>query len=100
MDEGWTSYRSVPPENAVVARVGQLPDGIALSMLVDSAAGTSPILLAASGGMTRAIVNACPHRNASLDYCGPRHLSCVNAIVRWTNHEAGCRVEDGAGVEG
>ena len=100
MDEGWTCYRSLPPENGVVARVEQLPNGIALSILLDSAARTSPILLAASGGMILAFVNACPHRNPSLDYCGPKHLSCVDVIVRCTNHEAGCRIEDGAGVEG
>jgi hypothetical protein len=58
MDDGWTSYRSTPPEDTVLARGEQLPDGIALSILVDSGAEALPTLLVARGGMVRAFVNA------------------------------------------
>ena len=100
MDDGWTSHPSAPPEERVVARVEQLPNRIALLILVDSRAGTSPILLAASCGIIRAFVTACSHRNLPLDYSGPKPLSCDSAILRCTNHGSRVRVEDGAGVEG
>jgi hypothetical protein len=40
MDDGWTSHPSAPPEERVMARVKQLPNRIALLILVDSRAGT------------------------------------------------------------
>jgi nitrite reductase/ring-hydroxylating ferredoxin subunit len=86
-----------PLEGVVLARVHELSDGCALSLVVD---GGLPVLLVRSKGMIRAFVNACPHQDLPLDYRGPNVLSADGMTIRCTNHQAVFSIDDGAGMSG
>jgi nitrite reductase/ring-hydroxylating ferredoxin subunit len=100
MSNAWKAYRSAPPDGAVICADKAVADDSTKSVLVTSSAGQFPILLIKTDGTLRAYVNACPHQYLPLDHRGDKLLSADRGVIRCTNHGAGFRVQDGAGIEG
>lgn len=96
MSDAWRRYRGAPGEGTALCRLEAIPQPGTLGV---SVAGF-PVLLARSGDLLRAYVNACPHQFLPLDHRGDRIISADGTVLRCTNHAAGFRLEDGEGVEG
>jgi nitrite reductase/ring-hydroxylating ferredoxin subunit len=96
MTEAWRKYRGAPVDGTEVCTLNAVPEPGTLCL---SLAGF-PVLVARSGDLVRAYVNACPHQYLPLDYKGDHIISADGTILRCTNHLAGFRLDDGEGVEG
>jgi nitrite reductase/ring-hydroxylating ferredoxin subunit len=96
MSEAWRKYRGAPADGTRVCALDTVPEPGTLCL---SLAGF-PVLIARSGDLLRAYVNACPHQYLPLDHKGDRIISADGTILRCTNHLAGFRLDDGEGVEG
>jgi nitrite reductase/ring-hydroxylating ferredoxin subunit len=96
MSEFWRTYSSAPAVGTAICRLDAIPEPGTLG--VDLAG--FPILLARSGALLRAYVNACPHQFLPLNYRGERVISADGTVLRCTSHGAGFRLADGEGVEG
>lgn len=94
--ENWRTYRGAPEEGTALAAETDLAEGATLTGVL----GGFPFLLARTGGVVRAYVNACPHQYLPLDHKGDRLLSADGAVIRCTNHSAGFDAATGEGVEG
>ena len=94
----WNDYRSSPPAGTLLGHRGDLTEGTAQSLLIDTGNGAFPVLLVASLGMIRAFVNLCPHQDLPLDYRSKDVVSADGTMVLCSNHQAGFRVADGVGV--
>lgn len=96
MSDAWRKYLGAPAEGTELCRLEAVPESGTLSLSV----GGFPVLLARSGTLLRAYVNACPHQFLPLDHRGDRIISADGTVLRCTNHSAGFRLDDGEGVEG
>lgn len=96
MTEAWRKYRGAPFEGDVVCALDAVPEPGTLCISV----GRFPVLVARSGDLVRAYVNACPHQFLPLDHKGDRIISADGTVLRCTSHGAGFRLDDGEGVEG
>lgn len=96
MSDAWRKYRGAPADGTELCRLDAIPEPGTLGL---SVAGF-PVLLARSGALLRAYVNACPHQYLPLDHTGDRLISADGTVLRCTNHSAGFRLADGEGVEG
>jgi nitrite reductase/ring-hydroxylating ferredoxin subunit len=96
MSDAWRRYRGAPAEGTPVCALDAIPEPGTLAV---SLAGF-PVMLARSGDLLRAYVNACPHQFLPLDHKGNRIISADGTVLRCTNHQAGFRLDDGEGVEG
>jgi nitrite reductase/ring-hydroxylating ferredoxin subunit len=96
MSDAWRRYRGAPAEGTPVCALDAIPEPGTLAV---SLAGF-PVMLARSGDLLRAYVNACPHQFLPLDHKGDRIISADGTVLRCTNHQAGFRLDDGEGVEG
>lgn len=96
MTDAWRRYRGAPAEGTAVCRLDAIPEPGTLGV---SLAGY-PVLLARSGALLRAFVNACPHQFLPLDHKGERIISADGTLLRCTSHGAAFRLADGEGVEG
>lgn len=96
MSDAWRTYRGAPAEGTELCRLDAIANPGTLGLNV---AGF-PVLLARSGELLRAYVNACPHQFLPLDHKGERIISADGAVLRCTNHSAGFRLDNGEGVEG
>ena len=96
MTEAWRRYRGAPADGTVICHLDAIPEPGTLAV---SLAGF-PVLMARSGDLLRAYVNACPHQFLPLDHRGGRVISADGTVLRCTSHGAAFRLEDGTGVEG
>lgn len=100
MSEVWKSYRGAPAEGTVLCAVSEVPEPGIRCLLLDSTAGSFPILIANVDGVVRAYVNACPHQYLPLNYRGDHVMSADRKLLRCTNHDAAFRIDTGEGVRG
>ncbi|MFO1107199.1 MAG: Rieske 2Fe-2S domain-containing protein [Amaricoccus sp.] len=96
MTDAWRKYRGAPAEGTGVCRFEAIPEPGTLAVSLSG----FPVLLARSGDLLRAYVNACPHQFLPLDHKGDRIISADGTVLRCTSHGAGFRLADGEGIEG
>jgi nitrite reductase/ring-hydroxylating ferredoxin subunit len=94
--DAWRKLRGATGDGAAVCALADVPDPGTMCLSL----GWFPVLVARSGDLLRVYVNACPHQHLPLDYRGGRVISADGRVLRCTNHQAGFRLGDGAGIEG
>lgn len=94
----WTDYPSAPPAGTPVCHADQVTS--LKTCLIETAAGSFPLLLLRSPMGLRAYVNACPHQFLPLDYRSQSLLSADGARLMCSAHGAQFDAETGEVLTG
>jgi nitrite reductase/ring-hydroxylating ferredoxin subunit len=94
----WTDYPSAPPAGTLVCQGYEVTS--VMTRLIETTAGTFPLLLLRSPMGLRAYVNACPHQYLPLDYRSQSLLSADGARLMCSAHGAQFDAETGEVLTG
>ena len=94
----WTDYSTAPAAGTPICKADEVR-GV-LSLTVNTARGSFPLLVVRLGDGVRAYVNACPHQYLPLDYRGDQLLSADGTKLMCTAHGACFDIHTGGAIEG
>lgn len=85
--------------SSLLCRLGEIPDGGAISRSIESATGGFQIILLRQGSQVFAYHNECPHQGRHLDYV-PGKFLIKNAQIICAAHGATFAVASGGRISG
>ena len=95
------SASPLPEPGSVLARVDEIPEPGALSVVIGAGPARCDIVICRHGGVLRAYLNSCPHAGTPLEGFDGRFLDREDAaLMVCSTHGARFRVGDGVCIRG